>query len=391
MTYHFIGAPGIGEYTGYNTGPVGAEIVRRGGATDSSSLKAYAAAGAGAGGAALCTAYGAAAAAPLCASIASTVVGTLLSVGKATAGPGCYSIAHYWNNNALPRVRAAAEGQLAIRSYLAMRDQAIDEAAKAGADKKWADKWLSEHGIPGAPIIPEWSPRQDLYETYKAMAIWSEHPVGADPVAKAQGYTHGSGINRCATNYLSGQSCGPSAQSVADQLGRKCPEFLLTAYHYPFGSPAAPGEPINWAMVGAYQAVQTLPGQAKSGQWWPDVCLPMPNMFAGQGSRPINSTTPGYSAPQGEDVCKAQPKVNAAKWTTFAKVIPTQLAAELRFKLQDSKPQLLADAKKLGVLSSRLVLVRAEPRKGKSSALAIAAVGIAGLGAGGWWWWKRRR
>lgn len=383
MTYHFGSKStggGLGAYTGYNTGPLGKELVARNGATDSSSLKAYASISAGAGGAALCTAYGGAAVAPLCAQAASAIADVIIgSIGQPTTTSKSYTLVHEWNERILPQIRAATEGQLAIRGYLAMRDQAIDDAAKTGVTSAWADKWLTDKGIPGAPILAQWAPRQDLYEAYKSIAIWAQNPINYAPHLRSISWLPPKGsTNFCSTNAISRHQDGPSAQLVAGQIGMSCPEFLTTFY-YPFGPMAAPGEPINWGMVGAWQVVaRFLKAPAgKTGYYWPDVCIGIPML----------NVSPHASG--NISVCKGPPKNPLPSEMVQATVIPSQLAAELSFKLQDAKPKLLADAKKLGTLSS-LVLVKTEPKKSKSGASVVAVV-AAGLGVGGWWWWKRRR
>lgn len=397
MTYHFnskiVGiaagmpvqaAAGLGAYTGYNTGPVGKEIVARGGGTSSSDLKAYASAGAGAGGAALCTAYGGAAVAPLCAQAASAIAEILLGhVGSPATAGAAYTLVDQWN--ATRKIaETAADGAFKVRAYLAMRDQAIDDVAK-GSDtvRAWADKRLSEMGLPAAPIRKEWAPRQDLWDVYKATAVWAQNPIGAPPSYSEVLVAHFKNIDFETMTGKGSCECepwgygSPTLASIAKKVGL-APEEMLTLLQYRTGPMADPAvEPINFGMVGAWEVL------ARNVT---------PEELFHKKVRPP-SVGPAVF------VVRSPPKVQNARYEyQFTNGLsPAQEATALLFALQEAKVKLQKEASvnsviKVAVAMSKIKKAEAEKKAAEKRKAAIAvAVVAAGAAAGGWWWWKRRR
>lgn len=386
MTYHsngkLIGVAGLGAYTGFNTGPVGKEIVARGGGTSSSDLKAYASAGAGAGGAALCTAYGGAAVAPLCAQAASAVAEVLVGhIGSPATAGAAYTLVDLWN--ATRKIaETAGDGAFKVRAYLTMRDQAIDDVSAGSATvRAWADKRLTEMGLPPAPIRKEWAPRQDLWDVYKATAVWAQNPIGAPP-----GWNEGLAeiFKKVDFETFYGKSepnpwgyGTPSVASVAKQVGLP-PEEMLTLIYYRTGPMAAPGEPINFGLVGAWEV---LARKVTDWESFPKKVRPPGSSIS---SLALTRTVPTSQTPA------------SYEYQVTQGLSPSQEATALLYALQEAKPKLQKEAETNSLIKAAVAIMKikkaeteAKARKRRLAAALLVGAGATGVGA--WWWMKKKR
>lgn len=327
-----LGGQVSGQYTGYDQmgDAVTKEIVKRGGSTDSGSMKAYGTAAGAAGGAALCTAYGGGAVAPLCAKIGGAIVGLIAGhIGTAATMGAAWTLADDWN--ALrPTIQEAQRGVMAVRSYLTMRDHLITQAASvAGTDRGWADAWLIQRGVVGAPIRPAWRPRDEYWQAFKAFMIWAENPKGYPP---HYGRTDLPTMSYCSSTGLGpGKNVpwgykSPTANAVAKQIGISCSELLALIF-YPGGPMSAPGDPINWGMVGAWQIVKSY------------MAIP-----ALPPKKEIYVVSPQISKSHLDQLNHPLPKGSPPKWRITASDNPAALATTLLFKLQEAKSALLNEA-----------------------------------------------
>ncbi len=375
----YAALPPLGAYTSFNVGPMSKEIVAHGGATDSNAMAAYAKIAGAAGAGALCAAYSAGAAAGLCASVGAALVDVFAGhVGApATSGAGMDAVG-YWNQVTRPQVLLAVNGQMAIRAYLTMRDQAIDDLAhlaqtvKGGLNpaRAWVDQQLTQRGMPPAPIRPEWAPRADFWDTYKATAFWSQNPLGPPPHLLGSKYPYASGdwcSNHGDSDAFLGKTASQMAQLIFGAPPGACAEFLLV-YFYPFGAPSPPGDPIDWGMIGAWEIAHRWSSGYAGGQL---------NQYA-QGLCRI-PTTHGWSIVKKPDASVANVNFwlneNKGRWNQPAEVItaavvPSQIATGLILNLQDS-----VNAIRDQILKMTQGLVGASPAaiQAQQAALAQAA------------------
>lgn len=212
------------DYSGYDqNNPLLAEMIKRKGATDETSLKAYGTIGGQIGGAAACAALGAAAASPFCATIGGYIGGWLaeqIPIAKGTSYKE--AIQQQWATDLGPWNAGANKEIQSVLAYLAYRDSVITRANKNGqGSKETIAKRLADSGIPGAPVSNRWKPNQARWLAYECSKEWAKKHEN-DEEAKA------------------GVSLG-IAKSGFDY-------WMLKNW---ISGPAAPGkDPIDWGLVG---------------------------------------------------------------------------------------------------------------------------------------------
>lgn len=219
-----------------------------GGTVDEESFKKYAKAGGAAGGAALCAAYGAAAVAPLCAKIGGDVAGWL--AGKVPfASGGIFGPAEYWATRRVPELVAQSASVLAVQAYLFDRDRYIRRRAGDDAEEQASvDAELTKAGAPPAPIIPQWTPRRSVWETWLEVSAWLQSPPFL------------SYPRDLITSHTSLRSV-TSAKTYAAAMDIPLAEALRLSW-YGVATPDPPGSAVDFAQVAGHAAA------AAQWQWW---------------------------------------------------------------------------------------------------------------------------
>lgn len=370
-------------YTAMNLQPMGKQILSRGGSTDGASMQSYAQTAGAIGGAAICAASGAgAAASAICAQVGGAIVRVIAgSIGSPATAGNAYGLYDLWSGVMVPSTRMAQEGSLAVRAYLTVRDQLIDDLSAAlkpiqslSAARSWADQRLTQLGLPGAPILPEWAPRADLWQAYFDNAVWSKNPVGDPPTwlssMSKQLYPN---KNFCSYGEIWGYE-SPSINALSAKVGLSCSDLLLLQF-YPMGAPAPMGEPINWAMVGAWELAQRATA--------PYASIPR------HSSNVLRVARPGVQVPQ-LPAKSPQPVV-------VARVTPSQHATGLLLKLQEATALLQAEvAAKLKQVGVAKVFAELQAQKAKLATsdrklmIAGGVLALAGAGALVYHFHKRR-
>lgn len=373
-------------------------------------------------GATICAPYG-----PLAAkacSIGGGIVGGILGglFGSAGApvewwhGPGM------WASYFVPRIREAQLGIAAVRRYLTIRDQLLDDcaailaSAKMSRDKahEWANQWLGSRGFPAAPIHPHWKPRSELWNTWVQFETWANGQIvtfapfltdhngkrygdlttsvykrkvpssrdcaiklaGAPGIKESQ--TQCDGYKWIPERFTASGAVTPTTPQakgwrvdtkgfgqcvLAERLGTSCPQVLANWY-YPNGIPAHTDSAIDWGMVGAFQLV--------AGGLWRKSADEKRGIEI-----PDSHTAGGFFT-----VCTSSAIPYAAEPYIIADTIPSQLAGSLISKLYDIGPQLLSAAK-----------AKAKGQEIESGVSAPAVLALLGavtfLGYAGYQVWKR--
>jgi hypothetical protein len=364
-------------YTAMNLQPMGKQIIARGGSTDSSSMQVYAQTAGAIGGAAICAASGAGAvAASICAQVGGAIVKVIAgNIGTPATSGNAYGLFNLWKDAMVPQARIAQEGSMAVRAYLTMRDQLIDELAQqlrplqsVESGRAWADARLSQLGLPPAPVLPQWAPRDDLWQAYKDNQVWSKNPLGDPPTWKSSLTTPLFPTkNYCTYGEIWGYQ-SPSINQLRDKVGLSCSDLLLL-WLYPMGAPAPPGEPINWAMVGAWELAQRFTQLSM-------ISIPVHQASAVRVVRPgVKVTQLPYKSPQ---------------QVVTATVTPSQHATLLVLNLQEASAKLKQEVKARLASSAAVALVQLRTESDRKLTWAVAA-GVLGVGAAGYWWHRRSK
>ncbi len=226
------------------------EIIARNGDTSRESLKAYGgiAGTLVASGACVATGVGTAVVA-LCAYLGG-VLGTLIGSAIPIASGSTLEdvVVDTWNNYQKPLAQAAHWRQLAAKSYLVLRDAAIDEAAfyyvlagtGATADdgRAFAAKWLNDRlwGLGYTLGIPiQWQP-----------GATPAHPSGDPDRAQRDydNYQHAVAVSE------GREPPRDQEESIAKSKG------LLPAYEFPTGPVLSPDSPFSWNAIGYDEAAE---------------------------------------------------------------------------------------------------------------------------------------
>jgi hypothetical protein len=366
------------SYTAMNLQPMGKQIVARGGSTDGSSMQVYAQTAGQIGGAAICAATGAGvAASAICAQVGGAIVKIIAGkIGSPATAGAAYTLYDIWKTQIVPAARIAQEGSLAIRAYLTMRDQLIDNLAQQlkplqdlSVSRTWADSRLAQLGLPGAPVMGSWAPRADLWQAYKDNAVWSKNPIGAPPTWNSSLATPlYPKANFCSTGSIWGYE-SPSMNQLSASVGLTCADLLLL-WLYPMGAPSPPGEPIDWAMVGAWELAQRFTAL-------PFASIPL------HGASTLRVARPGVQVPQ-LPYKAAQPVVTAT-------VTPSQYATQLVLKLQEADVQLRKEAQLKMTSSAAAKIIALQKAKQEQSRKLGALLLVAGAAAAALLVYRRRR
>lgn len=208
--------------------PLEKEVIKRKGATDESSFKAYGQVTGTIGGAALCVATGVGAAVAVGCGVLGGIIGGIIGgvLGKQikilTGKTDEEKIASYWNS-AVGEAKEAGRGILAVKAYLTMRDYALSLG--------YSEAELVKSGLPPAPVSSRWKPSAARWEQAKQNYAYVQQ-------AAAKG---GQKSNDC--------SIAKSLGITSDELS--CADFLyMTFWRGARGPVAAPSDPIDWYAVG---------------------------------------------------------------------------------------------------------------------------------------------
>ncbi len=244
-------------YTGQNVSsdPLVKEIIARNGDTSQESLKAYGGIAGTAAASAACVATGAGAAVVALCAYLGGVIGTLIgSIIPIASGSTLEDVVvDTWNNYQKPLAQKARLRNLAAKSYLVMRDQAIDEAAfifvlanpgsTVDDGRAFAAKWLNDRifglGYPlGIPV--QWQP-----------GAIPAHPSGDPDRAQKnyENYQHAVAIAE------GRESPRDQEESIAKSKG------LLPAYEFPTGPALSPDSPFSWDAIGYDEAAEARSAQ----------------------------------------------------------------------------------------------------------------------------------
>lgn len=270
------------------------EIIKRRGAIDEASLKAYGTIAGTIAGAALCAPLGpvAAVGCGIMGGIIGGAIGKLIPVAHgSTLGD---LVAEEWNNYTVPQTKLAAKGVLSIVAYLTMREEAV----KAG----YSDSSLTAKGLPGAPLFDRWKPSQGRYQVAKSfetgnLQTWCNQAPGCIQTS----------------NY-----CGAAGDIGLLSSAFPCRDFIW-AYFYQgrFGPVGAPSDPIDlWAVGRDEVAYYHLQKNKNKGYTGAQACS---GYMAGW--RMIGAKGTNYFYDDGDKyACPTKP--------------PTQVAKELLDKLE---------------------------------------------------------
>ena len=144
MSYHYTGMGAT--YSADD--PLSKEIIARKGDTSEASLAAYGKIAGAMGGAGVCVAFGAAAAAPACGIIGGLVVGWIASqIPVAKGSDITNAVVELWKTWQGPNLKWSTRAMLGVKAYYVMRDTAIDQAIAAGATAAWAEEYLNKSGM----------------------------------------------------------------------------------------------------------------------------------------------------------------------------------------------------------------------------------------------------
>lgn len=385
MTYHMLPARPLGIYTGFDKldDPLTKEIIKRQGDTSTESLKAYgkiagsmaasgacAATGAGAGFVAICGFIGG-------------YIGALLGAAVPVAkGYSTEDLANDIWGDTVPLIGRAQKGILAVHAYLTMRDAAISDIVMGfpnwtGA-QDWADAWLSQHGLPSAPVDPRWAPIQERTTRHQLLLASPMFPDGTWGYAKSAGY-------------------------ASSQLEWE----LLVNGPGKYGPVAKLGDPIDWGLVGfdenaahwkdfadakkscTYYATPVSCADMASGKYtlqandhWPNYNAPC----AGLGALSVRTTNPFVVvSPFVFDCSSGDPNTYLVRAAPSS--APSVRAASLIASLRAQVGDMQSAAEKASLqqfVNAAVKVIKAENAAAASGALTKAAVG-AGIIAALWW------
>jgi hypothetical protein len=253
VTLEWLPASGtwLSGYTGLDQyqNPLTEEIIKRDGALDKESLKAYGKIGGTLAGAGACTALGVTApVAGGCGYIGGLIGEYLASLVPYAAGSTPADLeTENWKQYAKPYLQIVQKTTLAGISYLTLRDALITQSA---APKEWADKWLTDHGLPGAPLQERWLPRADRWSLHSKWLTGLITPADFDGVC---GGAKDAGIGMpCRDWYFLTRGGCPPVSKPGDMIdwGLLAAEAFWASRGHPKGGyfvwkPPQPGTPLD--------------------------------------------------------------------------------------------------------------------------------------------------
>lgn len=296
-------------------------IVEKQGNIDKETFKKYAKIGGAAGGAAICAAYGGAAVSPICAKIGGDVAAWLADKVPFASG-GSWEPEEWWVNRRVPLLIAQGASVLEVQTYIFERDSFIAQRAEQHKESiESVDQRLTKAGLPGAPILPLWAPREGLYNTWLIVKKWLDSPPYTD-------YPSGLHVDWKNTGSVT------SAKKYAKVSGLSVEEALKLTW-YGVETPAPLSQHIDYSLVAAHATCSA------QWSWWKEflgACLPDLSMDSHRrcGYTP-SQIKARYAWYKDQAQYTSTPIPQLGPHMEFPDESPRQMAVKLRQKLGDFK------------------------------------------------------